>query len=553
MNELKGAAWTDKEQTAARERMGQEAINRERERRRINLEYAARGYLYREETDTEPAYEKTVPDDVTPWITLDRIGGRTLAWNQMVNALLFPDTISTSSTESVQVNRADGRVVIPAGSFDSVKYYTYTANYPGFTVGHKVLICGYPTGGGTDTYQLYLQENHKLRDEGEGVIATVETDTFKPMIRIAEGDYPELVFTPQMFDLTVMFGAGNEPSTVAEFRAMFPDAYYPYAKPTLSTFTCNEVRVQGRNLYSGYDTFGWVEGKTYAYARLPTNETYSLKVRLKDGASIPAGAFFGFGTGDYNTGAVTWLVQSGKIMTEQATSITSQHYLVCHPKTVCVSMEDYLEISLVRGSTPELLPYRMEQMDMSALTAKYFPDGMRSAGLVHDTLDLERGVTIQHVDLYVFDGSEKWTLAAEHDTCNRFYTSALQNGTGNAAPANVICNKLGTNVDATVDKVGCCLTGTAPSRLFSIFLPKAEYPDADSVQQYVKAMADAGDPLVAYYGLYIPVETPITEELTTDVEVKPGGSLTFINDQGDACRVPVPNQETWLVKVGGAG
>lgn len=241
---------------------------------------------------------------------------------------------------------------------------------------------------------------------------------------------------------------------------------------------------------------------------------------------------------------MTWLVQSGKIMTEQATSITSQHYLVCHPKTVCVSMEDYLEISLVRGSTPELLPYRMEQMDMSALTAKYFPDGIRSAGLVHDALDLERGVTIQHVDLYVFDGSEKWTLAAEHDTCNRFYTSALQNGTGNAAPANVICNKLGTNVDATVDKVGCCLTGTAPSRLFSIFLPKAEYPDADSVQQYVKAMADASDPLVAYYGLYIPVETPITEELTTDVEVEPGGSLTFINDQGDACRVPVPNQET---------
>ncbi|MDO5143994.1 MAG: peptidoglycan-binding protein [bacterium] len=158
---------------------------------------------------------------------------------------------------------------------------------------------------------------------------------------------------------------------------MFPDAYYPYAKPTLTTFTCNEVRVQGRNLYSGYDTFGWVEGKTYAYARLPTNETYSLKVRLKDGATIPAGAFFGFGTGDYNTGAVTWLVQSGKIMTEQATSITSQHYLVCHPKTVCVSMEDYLEISLVRGSTPELLPYRMERMDISALTAKYFPDGMR--------------------------------------------------------------------------------------------------------------------------------------------------------------------------------
>ena len=549
----KGTAWSKAEQTAARERMGQEAINRERERRLINLEYAARGYLYREETDTSLAYEKAVPDDVTPWITLDQIGGRTLVWNQMVNASLFPDTISTSGTESVQVNRTDGRVVIPAGSFDSVKYYTYTAIYPGFTVGHKVLICGCPAGGGTDTYQLYLQENHKLRDEGEGVITTVETDTFRPMIRIAEGDYPELVFTPQMFDLTVMFGAGNEPSTVAEFRAMFPEAYYPYAEPNLTTFTCNEVRIQGRNLYSGKESFGWVEGRVYAYARLPTDDTYSLQVGIKDGTTIPAQVFFGFGTGDYNTGAVTWLVQDGKIRAEKAVSLTSQHYLVCHPKTVYASMEDYLEISLVKGSTPELVPYRMERMDISALTAKYFPDGMRSTALVHDALDLERGMAIQRVDQYVFDGSEKWTLAAEHDVCNRFYTSALQNGTGNAAAINVICNKLGTNADASVDKVGCCLTGNAPSRLFSIFLPKEEYPDADSVQQYIKGMADAGDPLIAYYGLYTPVETPITEELTTDVEVEPGGSLTFVNDQGDAYRVPVPNQETWLVKVGGAG
>lgn len=29
-------------------------------------------------------------------------------------------------------------------------------------------------------------------------------------------------------DLTAMFGAGNEPSTVAQFEAMFPDSYYPY-------------------------------------------------------------------------------------------------------------------------------------------------------------------------------------------------------------------------------------------------------------------------------------------------------------------------------------
>lgn len=39
----------------------------------------------------------------------------------------------------------------------------------------------------------------------------------------------------QIFDLTLMFGAGNEPSTVDEFRSLFPADYYPY---NAGTTTC---------------------------------------------------------------------------------------------------------------------------------------------------------------------------------------------------------------------------------------------------------------------------------------------------------------------------
>lgn len=37
------------------------------------------------------------------------------------------------------------------------------------------------------------------------------------------------IVTPQAFDLTEMYGSGNEPKTVAEFRAKFPNTYYPYS------------------------------------------------------------------------------------------------------------------------------------------------------------------------------------------------------------------------------------------------------------------------------------------------------------------------------------
>lgn len=39
-----------------------------------------------------------------------------------------------------------------------------------------------------------------------------------------------LTVKPQLFDLTEMYGAGNEPTTLTEFRQSFPDDLYPYAE-----------------------------------------------------------------------------------------------------------------------------------------------------------------------------------------------------------------------------------------------------------------------------------------------------------------------------------
>lgn len=37
-----------------------------------------------------------------------------------------------------------------------------------------------------------------------------------------------LVFKPQLYDLTEMYGEGKEPKTVEEFRAKFPNEMYDY-------------------------------------------------------------------------------------------------------------------------------------------------------------------------------------------------------------------------------------------------------------------------------------------------------------------------------------
>ena len=52
---------------------------------------------------------------------------------------------------------------------------------------------------------------------------------FRWDIRVNKGiTVTNLVCKPQLFDLTEMYGAGNEPKTVAEFRQKFPNDLYPY-------------------------------------------------------------------------------------------------------------------------------------------------------------------------------------------------------------------------------------------------------------------------------------------------------------------------------------
>lgn len=55
--------------------------------------------------------------------------------------------------------------------------------------------------------------------------------------------------TPQPFDLTKTFGAGNEPKTVAEFKAKFPNDYYPYSPSCFVTSFDERMPCKTKNLF----------------------------------------------------------------------------------------------------------------------------------------------------------------------------------------------------------------------------------------------------------------------------------------------------------------
>lgn len=77
---------------------------------------------------------------------------------------------------------------------------------------------------GSDTSSVTVPSGHKYLGIINGT-STIATSDGTP-VSVTGG-------TDQLFDLTVMFGAGSEPATVAEFEAMCPTAHYPYSAPTL--------------------------------------------------------------------------------------------------------------------------------------------------------------------------------------------------------------------------------------------------------------------------------------------------------------------------------
>lgn len=99
-------------------------------------------------------------------------------------------------------------------------------------------------------YLMYAQQIYTL-PSGK------DFNKFRYIIRVRTGatanDYK---CTPQPFDLTKMFGAGNEPKTVAEFKAKFPNDYYPYSPSCFVTSYDERMPCKTKNLFSSSTEVG---------------------------------------------------------------------------------------------------------------------------------------------------------------------------------------------------------------------------------------------------------------------------------------------------------
>ena len=342
-------------------------------------------FLYR-----TTAGSASVPDEGEA--TVRSIKGRTLGWNQLSNSV-WPRTQNVSGltiTVSDNTISAHGTVGsdFTTGRFaisenialkrDGRKYL-FMANKD---LGHDLTLNGYNGARGRNGF---IWSNTAGTDWQGGVqVVANPGDVFD--FDGAKG---------MIFDLTAMFGAGNEPSTVDEFTALYPLPYYAYDAGTMLPVRMTGVETNGFNQWDGTYTNGGLDASTGAeisnasWSRtgfipvFPQTEYYLKSVGNEGYKPFYYAAdksFVGTIAGGMNLRNATFTTAAGAYYVRLMCNVASM------PSEMCIN----LHWSGYMDGTYE--QYWSEQRVIAAI-AENFPDGMRSAGTVADELTETQAIT----------------------------------------------------------------------------------------------------------------------------------------------------------------
>lgn len=193
--------------------------------RRVNALYdMENGITHQFETDTDTAYAKTVPTGAK-LMSVKNIGGRSIVWNQLISQIV------EKTSNGIATTKIDSKSLHISGTSSAVCFIPISPVQTGIS-NHKYLFHSHAS----DTTALssgtgFYNDNggNRWHEYGKGIIFTMDGNgTIAIAFRVNSNITVDFSITPQIFDLTAMFGSGNEPTSVEEFEKMFPADYYPY-------------------------------------------------------------------------------------------------------------------------------------------------------------------------------------------------------------------------------------------------------------------------------------------------------------------------------------
>lgn len=200
-------------------------------KRRVNALYdMGNGITHQFETDTDTAYTKTVPTGAK-LMSVKNIGGKSLVWNQIF------ETYSGTNNGITVTADSDGTITLNGTATNTyVKFRDITPEQN--KIGKymfKLLILNNPDSISMKFSFLNRSQSTPVITSGSSAVIYNQTQSKISLAKatgvggFAVGTvFNDVKIKIQIFDLTAMFGSGNEPISVEEFDKMFPADYYPY-------------------------------------------------------------------------------------------------------------------------------------------------------------------------------------------------------------------------------------------------------------------------------------------------------------------------------------
>lgn len=532
--------------------------DKELQRRVDALFDIGQGITHQFETDTDTAYQKTVPTGAK-LMSVKNVGGRSIVFNQMVDLSKSKETT------------ADGVTFTFPG--DGIVALNGTSNKGGNSIAvaiiknvkdHKYLIIANPLSGVYGAGQLlFTSQVYGADTTGHGAVIVNGSSNavWYYTIYVYEGvTYDNVKLQPQIFDLTAMFGSGNEPTSVEEFEKMFPADYYPYNAGEIISVGTEEIVEQGANLYygtdmlkCGSDDYEYIANSYRCKAiKLKPNTTYTLSftsdktseiiLLMNVNTVVNSQPYLDFRktsdnrsyrTGDNGCLYVGVYAGNGSVMSADVVKRLSE-----------------CEIMISEGDTPTAYaPYHSNVYQIPE-AIRALPGYGWSAGTAKNYVDYENKRYVQcvgSVDL----GTLEWSYRPEQQ---RFYAIA-DSITGKFSESfGIVPNIIVAKYDAVcfndiTTKTDNMKVSAVKTTNDYITIRNTAYTDATAFKQAMQGV-------ILYYELATPIVTDISSLIPDDflrnIEVEAGGSITFKNSN-DSYRIPVPSEEEYIVKLSEVG
>lgn len=529
-------------------------------KRRVDALYdIGQGITHKFETDSSSAYSKTIPTGGR-MTSIKSIGGKNLVFNQMYKKF---DYVSGSTLNCKPIFKSHKYLLrVDYSVSENTKVYLYfrDAHYTGET--NRQIVKDVAAGSGKISWATSPLGEHG--DGGDFGVFRILTD--------ADGNQ-KLDTSPfsnyEIFDLTQMFGIGNEPTSVEEFEAMFPNDYYQYNAGEIVSAGTESVVEQGKNLLNADDYYAAYKQSDGSY--LNNSSDFA-------GINIPIGNYIGKtliatlkATVSSQPTSFFWLARINGTRIESSyakgervpANTTGIARLTFTPKTQkdTLSMTygqgtgDVIvrDIQIELGDTPTTYAPFHRNVYQIPEAIKALPGYGWSAGTARNYIDYENKryvQCVQSVDLGTLD----WKINTTSSVGNHFYGSVKHFnfkylGAFGTTVYNVLCSKYRTVARSSNVFVDKTITVDGVTVVSQIQVKDTAYPDATA---FKKAMQG----VMLYYELETPIVTDISDLLADDflrnLTVEAGGSITFKNSN-DSYRIPVPSEEEYIVKLSEIG